>query len=69
MTAAERKARSRTLMLGALAVDIDKAQALAAEWARCMVSGRPGATDKDIEGAFKEIALWLARASLNVPRS
>lgn len=69
MTAAQRKARSRALTLGALAVDLDNASKLANDWAACMTRGRPGATDKDIEDAFKELAVWIARAQLNIPHS
>lgn len=69
MTTAERKARSRANILGALRVDLDEAARLARDWRECMERGRPGATDKDIESGFAEIAQWIARAQLNVPTS
>lgn len=62
------KAKTRATAADALRIDLDQAAKLANEWARCMERGRPGATDQDIESAFKEIALWIARAQLHQPR-
>ena len=69
MTAAQRKARSRALTLGALTVDLESAGRLASEWVDCMERGRPGATDADILEGFKELRQWIARAQLHVPQS
>ena len=69
MTPAQRKARSRALLLGALAGELEQARRIAADWKACMEIGRPGATDADIEAAFQEIDILLASATLHIPRA
>lgn len=69
MTAAERKAKSRASLLARLDDQLASAERLAAQWARCMQEGRPGATDADIQAAFSQLAVHLAAARLTAPRS
>lgn len=69
MTGAERKARSRANTLGELDGQLAVAERLCSDWLRCMRNGRPGATDRDIEGAFQEIAQHIAAARLAMPLS
>ena len=69
MSGAERKARSRANALGQVDGQLQVAERLASEWLRCMQAGRPGATDRDIEGAFAELALHISAARLAMPRS
>lgn len=69
MTVAERKARSRANTVGEVDGQLAVAERLCGEWRRCLEAGRPGATDKDIEAAFAELALHIAAARLALPRS
>jgi len=69
MTAAQRKERSRANIIGHIDAQLDIAERHASDWRRCVQNGMPGATTKDIEDAFSELALMIAKARLSLPRS
>ena len=69
MTAAERQARVRALYLERMKeaqIEIEALERNAWDWHKCMLAGRPGATDKDIEDAFADLATRLAGLSILV---
>jgi hypothetical protein len=69
MTTAERQARVRAgavQRMIEMREGLDDIERLAWQWHKCVKRGRPGATDKDIQDAFSELALKAASLSLVV---
>ena len=67
MTAAERQARVRSVMdrrMKEAQVEIEALERNAWDWHKCMRAGRPGATDRDIQDAFADLATRLASLSI-----
>lgn len=69
MTPAQRKARSREIQINTTNGHLEAAARLARDWITCMIHGRNGATDKDIEQAFIELDNMIACAQMSMPRS